>query len=161
MMISRGTTMHSAIIMNTILAMVSARFFLWTNGVSMNMVECWISFFSNSLDDQIGDEIHDKSDHEQENSNDEQNLIVIRMHGGLAKCGGSRGRQRSNRVEQAFRDLHRMSGCDEHGHGLAHSAPHAQQSSSQQSIFSRGQQHAINDLPGRRAQCERGFTIGI
>ena len=120
----------------------------------------WL-FIANPLDHEVGRQVDDERHQEQHQADDEQHAIVGVAFHRLAQLGGDGGRQRADRIEQAVRDLDRVAGGHQHGHGFADRPAHPQEHGGQQSVLGGRKQHAIDDLPAAGAQRQGRLAVGI
>src|SRR5210317_584627 len=84
-----------------------------------------------TADDQVGGQVNNEGDQEQEDADGEQYLVVIGSHGGFTQFRGNGGGQRAYRVEHAAWYVDRVTGGHQYGHGLAETAADTQQHSAQ------------------------------
>ena len=116
---------------------------------------------SNPAHDEIGGQVDDERDREQENADDEQHLVVLRSDRRLAQLGRDGRGQGPHRIQHAGRNLHGVARGHQHRHGLADGAADAQQHRGQQAVLRRRQQHAVDQLPPRHAEREGRFAVGV
>src|SRR6266542_6306749 len=102
MISSSGTIMARVMPPNTHRANSSPRCFLRTNGVSANLAGGGVfhgSLPANAFHDQVGGEIHQERNAEEQDADDEQHPVMVRAFGRLAQLGSDGGGERANGVE--------------------------------------------------------------
>src|SRR5687767_1692849 len=114
-----------------------------------------------ALDHQISRDVDDERHQHQQRADDEQRLIVLAALDRLAQLRRDRGRQRPYRIEQAGRDLDRVTGGHQDGHGFADRAADSEQGRRQQAVLGGWYQHLVDQLPAARAERKSGLAVGV
>ena len=102
---------------------------------------------SDALHDQIRGQVDHERDGEEQDADEKQHLVMIGTFAVSPKLRGDGGGERANRIEDAVRNIDRVSGGHEHRHRFADGASDAEQHGGEQSVFRGGQQDAIDELP--------------